>query len=121
MGKLFQKVNKDERVRYETDDGEDYIEVRADMTKGEANELYAFAPVGDRDFAGSTQFAEKFIELMLVGWSMTDENGIEVEPTIEEYRNLSVAAGKWIDTKMGDHMRKILGTEAQELEGEAIG
>ena len=118
MGSFFRRANREDVKRYTTDDGQDYIEFRAELTKGEVNTILQYVPSGERDLAGGLAFLEAFFELAVVRWSMVDpETGEPVPPSVEEYRNLEATGARWIDEQISTHMGHIMGTTVDEAEG----
>ena len=117
MSKMFRRANRQETVRYTTPDGEDFIELRAELTKGEVNDILKRAPRGESDVDAGVEFIETFFARTVVSWSATDEEGNPIPPTVEEYRDLEASAGQWIDKQLGQHLNKVIGQEVDALEG----
>ena len=120
MGRMFRRANRQETVRYTTPDGEDFIELRSELSKGEVNEILRHAPRGDADVDAGLDFISTFFEKTVVSWSATDEEGNPIPPTVEEYQNLEAGAGQWIDKQLGQHLNKVIGQEVDELEGKPL-
>lgn len=147
MGSFLKKVNKKETIRYETEDGLDYMELRAQLTKGEVNQIMLAAPLGQAkkavldengmpklddkgeailestdvkgDMEDGLKFLERFLEMCLVSWSVTDENDQPVAPSVESYRELSPEAGAWVDGELNKHIQATIGKKAADVEGKA--
>lgn len=141
---FLKKVNKKETIRYETEDGEDFIELRAGLTKGEVNQIMLVAPTQNTkpvldedgvpktdelgnpimvsvdpkaDMEGGLKFLERFLEVCLVAWSMTDEDGNPVAPSVAAYRELSPEAGAWVDGELNKHISTVMGRRTASIEG----
>lgn len=112
MGKL-RLANTEETRRYYTEDGEDYLDLRAEITKREATALLKFAPRKEDDLDGGLRFIEKAFADLIVGWSL------DAPATAETYQMLDAAGAQWVDRTVGNHLRLVLGAEAQEAEGKA--
>jgi len=120
MSRMFRRANRQETVRYTTPDGEDYIELRSELSKGEVNEILKRAPRGDGDVDAGLDFISTFFERAIVSWSALDDEGNPIPPTIDEYLNLEAAAGQWIDTQLAQHLNKVIGREVDEQEGKPL-
>ena len=141
---FLKKVNKKETIRYETEDGEDFIDLRAGLTKGEVNQIMLAAPTQNTkpvldddgvplkddmgnpvlvpadpkaDMEGGLKFLERFLDVCLTGWSMTDEDGNPVPPSVEAYRELSPEAGAWVDGELNKHIQTVMGRRTADVEG----
>jgi len=110
MGKL-RLANVEESRRYYTEDGEDWLDLRAEITKREASALLKFAPRKEDDLDGGLRFIEKAFADLIMGWSL------DVEATAENYNLLDAAGAQWVDRTIGQHLRVVLGTEAEAAEG----
>jgi tRNA isopentenyl-2-thiomethyl-A-37 hydroxylase MiaE len=94
-------------------DEEDFIKVRADLSKREFNELVSHMPSGvakdgeGLSLADATKFQEYLFGALVVGWSL------DVPATVEEYNNLSAEAGQEIDVKLGEHFESLLPSSAE--------
>jgi hypothetical protein len=118
MGNFFKKANQEEVVRFETPDGEDFIEFRASLSKGEANKLSLNAPRKEGDIEQGITFQEKFFAYNAVRWSFVDEDGEMVPISVEAYNSLDAGAARWIDEQLRTQMQKIFGLNVEKLEGE---
>lgn len=117
MSGFFKRANTEDVVRYETPDGEDWIEMRADFSKGEVNKFAVAFPTEEKDRQGQLTFVERFAEVAVVRWSMLDERGQEVGFSVTEYRRLNSEAGQWVETTLLEHMQRTLGKQGDEAEG----
>jgi hypothetical protein len=117
MGNLLRIANTEETRRYYTDDEQDFIDLRAQLTKKQANNLLRFAPRKEDDLDGGLRFISKAFDDLIVGWSLVDEKGKMVEPTVAVYESLDASGASWIDRKVGEHLRVLLGVEAEQAEG----
>ena len=94
-------------------DESDFIEVRADLSKRAFNNLVGNMPSGvQEDGAGlslkdATKFQEYLFSALVTGWSL------ETDATVDEYNNLSAAAGQVIDEKLGEHFESLLPSSAE--------
>lgn len=100
-------------------DERDYIRVRASLSKGEANDILSQAPTGERDIKGGLAFLENFFTKVIVEWSMKDEEGEPIPPTLEEYRSMEAAGARMIEEKLSQHLNKLIGREVEKAEGES--
>lgn len=117
MSKFLRLANTEETKRYTHDNGEDYLDLRAQITKKEANALIKFAPRKDEDLDGGLRFLEKAFGDLIVGWSLEDEEGNPIKPSIQVYEQLESSAASWIDRTVGQHLRGVFGNDAEEAEG----
>ena len=105
-------ANTEEVRRYTMDDGsDDYIELRAEITKKQATDLLRFAPKKEDDLDGGLRFIEKAFNDLIVGWSL-DES-----PNVQTYQQLDAVSAGWVDRTVGNHLRSVLGAEAEQAEG----
>lgn len=110
MGKL-RLANIEETRRYYDDEGESWLDLRAEITKREASSLLKFAPRKEDDLDGGLRFIEKAFADLIMGWSL------DIEPTAENYNLLDAAGASWVDRTVGQHLRTVLGSEAEAAEG----
>lgn len=110
-------ANTEDVKRYQYEDTEEYIELRTEITKKEATNLLKFAPKEEGDIEAGLRFIGRAFRDLIVGWSLKDENGNPVEPSLEVYESLAAAPANWIDRTVGNHLRGVLGMEAEEAEG----
>jgi hypothetical protein len=59
---------------------------------------------------------EKLLELLVVGWSFTDENGNEIPFSVMEYRSLEASGTSWMEKTVNEHFRNITGAEVEDME-----
>lgn len=118
---IFRRADKDRTIRYTTDDGEDWIELRAEFTKKEMRQIFSVAPVGDQatDVDANFNFIETLFDKCVIDWSFEREDGTHVKPSVAEYHELVSEAAQWIDIKLGEHFRHLVGADLEELEGES--
>lgn len=114
---FFRRANESEVERVPTPDGEGFVDLKAEFSKGEVNKIIMNAPKSQDDIAGSLQFIERFAEIAVLDWSMTDEKGNKVPFSIQEYRRLHADAAKWLDQTLAAHLQKTIGKDVEELEG----
>jgi len=108
---FFKFADETEEVRYYYEDTEHYIALKADISKRTATALLKFAPRKEDDLDGGMRFIEAAFKHTVVGWSFSEP------PTVESYLKLSAKPASWIDRKLGEHLRTLLGTDAEEVEG----
>jgi hypothetical protein len=116
MGNFLRIANEDESRRYFYNDTEEFIDLRAEMSKKSASALLKFAPRKEDDLDGGLRFIAKAFKDLILGWSLTDDEGKAIAPSIEVYDKLDAASAQWIDRTVGNHLRVVLGTEAEEAE-----
>jgi hypothetical protein len=104
-------ANTEETRRYHFEDSEDYVDLRAEITKREANGLLKFAPRKEDDLDGGLRFIERAFADLIVSWSL------DAEPNVETYNKLDAASASELDRMVGTHLRAVLGTEAEAAEG----
>ena len=114
---FFRVANADEVKRIETPDGEDYIELYMEFSKAQINKVILAAPKGQDDVAGGLNFIERFFEVAVADWSMTDDKGNKVKPTVKVYQSLANDAAKWIDEQLAEHLKLTIGKDVEEVEG----
>lgn len=121
MGKFLRLANTDEVKRYYYEDTEEYIDLRGELSKQQASNLLRFAPRKEDDLDGGMRFIAKAFNDLIVGWSLTDEKGKDVAPSMEVYEQLEAAAATWIDRTVGEHLREALVGEGDQAEGKLEG
>lgn len=114
---FFELANNEEVIRIETEDGQDWIEVKADLSKAEFNRLALAGPQNPDDRAGGLTFMDKVVETFVRGWSFKDENGNPVEFDMRLYKNLKTQAANWISGKCMEHFNNLTKVEVEEAEG----
>jgi hypothetical protein len=116
MGSLLKRASVEDTFRYYHENGEDYLDLRVNISKRDATNLFKNAPDGERDIEGGQRFLEQAFAIIVQGWSLTEEDGSPVVPNIDEYYALDAVATKWIDESIGAHLPKLFGTKVEELE-----
>jgi len=114
---FFRRAKLHETVRYETPDGGDWVELRAELSKGEMNKIALSAPRNTEDMERNLAFVERIAELLIVDWSMTDEDGNKIPFSLEEYRALAPEPSQWLDSTLSQHFVAMTGKVVEELEG----
>jgi hypothetical protein len=117
MSRFLRRANREETIRYTTPDGEDYVELRAELSKGEVNSILSNAPSGNQDIEGGLAFLELFFERAVVAWSAQDDDGNPILPTVQEYQALEAGAARWLDETLSTHLQEIIGKQVDEAEG----
>lgn len=117
MSDFLRLANVEDVKRYQYKDTDEYIELKADLSKKQATELLKFAPRKEDDIAGGLRFIGLAFKHLIMDWSLKDADGNPVNPSMEVYEQLSAAPAQWIDRTVGDHLRQALGVEAEEAEG----
>jgi predicted transcriptional regulator len=122
MGKLFKKANAEATVTHTfgEEDGADYIRVRSELSKAEANDIIKHIPTEQRDLEGYTTLLERLFEKVVVAWSMEDEKGKPVAPLVENYREMTAEGAALIDEKLRDVLNGLFGARTEQLEGESV-
>jgi hypothetical protein len=97
---------------------EDFIVVREDISRRAFTKLLMKLPQGTEaaegiDFATATSFAEGLFDAFVVEWSVEDEKGKNVKPTLDNYNLLSREAATAIDTAVTGHFNSLT-PDAQE-------
>lgn len=94
-------------------DETDYIEVRADISKSDFNNLASNMPANiGADGSGislgdATKFQRFLFGALVTGWSLPEP------ATVEAYDNLSAEAGQAVDEKLAEHFESLLPTSAE--------
>jgi hypothetical protein len=114
---MLRLANVEETKRYTHDNGEDYLDLRAEITKKEATALLKFAPTEEGNLESGLRFISRAFGSLIVAWSVTDAKGKPVEPTKDAYDLLDAAGASWLDRTVGTHLRSVLGVESEEVEG----
>lgn len=110
----YDEVDEDGNVTFE--DQETWIDVQAELTKKQSNGILRFAPKEDGNLEAGLRFIGKAFSDIIVGWSLYDEEGNMIPPTIEVYEELETSAAAWIDRTIGKHLRKVFGTDSENAE-----
>lgn len=109
MGLL--KLAGTETTKVFTEDQEDWIELRASVSKGTINTLLSSLPdsMMQRAADGSTSYSFKeatsttqaLFGSLVVGWSLP------VEASVENYLALDNKAGDWVDSSLYNHFNSL--------------
>ena len=110
----YEEVDDDGNVT--STDEETWLDLQAQMTKKQANGILRFAPREDGDIDAGLRFLEKAFKDLIVGWSLEDEEGNMIPPSVEVYEKLEASAASWIDRTVGKHLRSAFGGGAEEAE-----
>lgn len=110
----YEELDADGNV-VETDD-ETWIDLQANMTKKQANGILRFAPREDGDIDAGLRFLERAFSDLIVGWSLVNEEGVMIPPSIQVYEQLEASAASWIDRTVGKHLRSAFGNAAENAE-----
>lgn len=113
---FFRRADLSDLERYETPDGEDWVDLRKEFSKSEVNKIILASPKNNDDIGGSLTFVERFAEMSVAGWSMVDDKGKDVKFSVEEYRKLAAEPGQWLDRTLIEHLQKTIGGEVDKLE-----
>lgn len=117
MSKLLRRASQTDVRRVEhSDDPETWITFRAEFSKGDMNQLALVAPSNQEDRQGQLNFLEGWFKLAVMDWSLEDDDGNRLKPSVTEYRELSLEAGKWVDEELGKHIETLVGKEQAEEE-----
>lgn len=114
---FFELASAEEVVRIETEDGKDFIEVKAELSKAEFNKLAMNGPRNAEDTAGGLNFIDQVVQTLVVDWSFKDADGNPVPFDMKLYRSLKAPAANWISTKVMEHFNTITKVEVEEAEG----
>lgn len=121
MGKFLRLANTEDFKRYYYEvDGEptdEYIDLRTQLKKSEANAMLKFAPRQENDLEGGMRFIERAFHDIVKGWSLEDDDGNPIPATVETYQDLDAAAAQWVDRSLGVHLRTVLGADGEKAEG----
>lgn len=116
MGKLLRLVSSETKRINLDDDGEDWIEVKADISKREYGNLASSFGI---DLNQSEDEAVNFtipqamamqsnlFETFVVGWSLTDPKGKALPVTLDNYLELSREASEAVDTAISEHFNSL--------------
>lgn len=117
---FFRIANPDEVKRIETPDGEGFLELKVEFSKAEINRVVLAAPKNNEDVKGGLNFIERFAEIAVMGWSMTDDKGNPVKFDIKVYQSLHSDAAKWIDEQLAEHLKATIGKDVEDVEGKPL-
>ena len=119
----FKIANEKSTKRFETEEG-DYIVVRAEISKQEHINLTRGLTInasGDRNIDEVLTMQDNLFQLLVLEWSVKDNEGNDVPVSVEAYHNLDLETSSVIDKWLQEHMAEKFGREVEELEGEATG
>lgn len=119
MSNTWRKANREKTQEFRTEDGDNYIVLRDSLTKSEANHLTEFAPSADDPSknAKAAGMLEEAFKVLVIDWSLEEDNGEKILPTIDAYREMEAAPARWVDEQVMKQMSKLMGIEVQETEG----
>lgn len=110
----YEEVDEDGNVT--ATDNETWLDLQAEMSKKQANGILRFAPREDGDIDSGLRFLEKAFSDLIVGWSLEDEDGNQVPPSLAVYEQLDASGASWIDRTVGKHLRFAFGNDAENAE-----
>lgn len=113
---FLRKANTREVTRITHESGEAWIELRSEVTKGQFNNLAMNAPEGG-ELNTVLPYMEQVFDVFVADWSLTDDKGNTIKPSVAAYRALTTEAGLWVDNVLGEHFRNINGREVADAEG----
>lgn len=115
MSSIFRKANVEEVIRYEHENGEDWLELRSDLSKKEVAKLMRAAPTQQKDdspdIEGGLNFMREFFAITAVAWTGGDK-----KPSVQDYDDLSYEIAQWVDTELGKHFQATIGSKAEDDE-----
>lgn len=92
-------------------EGDEYIEVKTDVSKRDFNRLLQVLPSTFTEDgltpATMSDFTDFLFDLLVVGWSLVDENGAPVPTTLENYNELSRDAALAVDAALVEHFNSL--------------
>jgi hypothetical protein len=105
------RLARNDTTRIELDET-DYLEVRADISKNDFNNLIKKMPQdidADKGFTPgqATDFGVALFDTLVLGWSLQDEKGKDVKPTVDMYLALSREAADEIDRRLAEHFQSL--------------
>lgn len=106
---LLRKASEEVKTINLTDD--DFIVVRADISKRDFNALAAQMPAtpdGQVTIPEATRFSSVLFGTLVVGWSLT-----EGTPSVEDYESLAAEGANAIDSALADHFASLLPDSAE--------
>lgn len=119
----LKRANREAVSRYEEDG--DFLVCRKELTRGEMMKLFRVFPQQSEeskpDLEAIATFMEEFFDIVVRDWSLEDEEGNKILPTVEAYRDLEAAGGIWVDQQLQKHIKEVMGTKDQDIEGEVTG
>lgn len=104
---------------------EDFIDVKVDLSKRDFNRLVTALPTDIGETGLTPEAAESFtaflFEAFVVGWSVTDDAGNPVLPTLETYYNLTRDGATLIDNALIEHFNGLTPDEEERRKSEGLG
>jgi len=115
-----------ESKRISIGDGDDYLEVRQDISKRDFAKLIKILPSNLDAEKGMTlddadNFSAGLFDLLVVGWSLKDDAGNPIIPTVEVYYSLSRDAAIAVDTVLVEHFNSLTPTDDDRRKSEGTG
>lgn len=112
----YEDFDEDDNVIEGTRDDETWVDLQNRLSKRQANNLLRFAPREDGDIEGGLRFMEKACSDLITGWSLYDDDGNMIPPSVQVYEQLDAEAAGWLDRVVGKHLRSALGGKAEAAE-----
>jgi len=112
----YEELDDEGNVVEGSRDEETWIDLQGQLTKKQANKILRFAPREDGDIDAGLRFLEAAFKDLIKGWSLFDEDGIMIHPTVQVYEQLDASAASWIDRVVGKHLRKAFNSDAADAE-----
>lgn len=104
-------------------DEENFIEIRTEISKGEANHLMQFAPLptdeGRVRMQKTVEMLEESFNVFVHDWSLVDDEDNRIVPSVEAYRTLPADVGKFIDDAVQEELGRAMGFKNNDDEGKA--
>lgn len=125
MGNFFRLASIDEIKRIDTEEGDDWIDVRANLSKKTMDNIIRLLPdsitsqrqddegnvtvnIGD-----ATDMAYALFKALVVDWSLVDANNAKVACSFDNYLALDPAPAQWIDGKLYEHFAALQTSAAE--------
>jgi hypothetical protein len=110
--RLLRLASKETKRLYLDDSQEDWVEVKVDLSERDFNSLLRGLPGEFNSETGLTpaqsdDYASFVFEALVTGWSLEDENGQPVSPTLDVYHELSSEASNVIDRVVVEHFNSL--------------
>jgi hypothetical protein len=120
----FANEEEVERFYIDAEDGEtgeDWVELKAELSKRTMNELISKAPRArdgeDPSNADQLGFIQEYGRLVTIGWSAVDENGNPMGFSIKTYLELEARDAAKLDKIWSTHLAKQMGGDVDDIEG----
>lgn len=114
-------ANEEETERFYLENGEDWVDLKAQLSKKTMNEIIAKAPRprDDEEPSNAEQlnFIQDYGKLVTVGWSAADENGNAIGFSIKTYLELDATDASQLDKIWSNHLNKQMGGDVEDIEG----